>query len=109
MPPDREGEYGLFFEFRDEPATLALLTHFHIYLFSLFSVAQSMISAVDKLGPNGGNATRAANLAALSDESVQAMLRDKEERHARERRVAELLSKAESEQLDDDPTLWSFR
>ena len=55
----------------------------------------------------------------MSGDSLQALLRDKKERHERERRVAVLLGKtvlgnAAPEGLvetvvDDDPTLWSFR
>ena len=55
----------------------------------------------------------------MSGDSLQALLRDKKERHERERRVAALLGKtvlggAAPEGLvetvvDDDPTLWSFR
>jgi len=59
----------------------------------------------------------------MTGDSLQAILKDKKERHERERRVAELLNKNYGgtaapegikegiikEPLDEDPTLWSFR
>jgi hypothetical protein len=46
----------------------------------------------------------------MVDSSMQSMLRDKAERHERERRTAELLAKGDKgPAVDDDPTLWSFR
>ena len=55
----------------------------------------------------------------MAGSSLEGILRDKTERHSRERRVDELLGKGVGGQagaegrvegvIDKDPTLWSFR
>jgi hypothetical protein len=70
----------------------------------MISQVQSALSERDSAEAKAG-ARRA-----MVDSSMQAMLRDKAERHERERRTAELLAKGDKgPTIDDDPTLWSFR
>ena len=69
-----------------------------------------MISQVQSALSERDSATKAVSRRAMVDSSMQAMLRDKAERHERERRTAELLAKGDKgPTVDDDPTLWSFR
>ena len=72
--------------------------------------AQEMISQVQSSLSERDSTAKAASRRSMVDSSMQSMLRDKAERHERERRTAELLAKGDKgPAVDDDPTLWSFR